>query len=117
MIALFEEMEARGEKCSGKLPNDFWMRAALAFGCVSESFEKRVIQSRQYVETENHLKKAVSLLKEAINYGSETIQAVLGRWSLEKRQSTLLQLRRESEEAFHQLISVVPQAWEVASGQ
>jgi len=109
MIALFEELEARGEKCSERLPNDFWKRAALAFRCISESFEKPETQSGQRVETENYLKKAVSLLKEAINHGAETIQVVLSRWSLQKRQSTLLELQRESEEIFHQLISVVPQ--------
>jgi hypothetical protein len=138
LVALFNELEAREEKCGEHLPNDFWQRATLAVGSINESFEKAKTQSGQSVEVgspsanfinknqegdlvpvemENGLGKAVRLLREAINHGAETIQAVLSRWSLEKRQSTLLQLQRDSEEVFHQLISVAPQVGGIASGQ
>jgi hypothetical protein len=130
LVTLFEELEARGEKCGEHLPNDFWMRAAVAVVCITKSFEKLQTQSGQCVEMgspstnfiyknqegdplsvemENGLEKGLRLLKEAINHGAETIQAVLSRWSLQKRRSTLLELQRESEEVFHHLILIAPE--------
>jgi hypothetical protein len=130
LVALFNELETRSEKCSERLPNNFWKRAALAVGSINESFERDVTQSGQCVEMgspsanfvnknqegdplqlemENGLEKGLRLLKEAINHGAETIKAVLSRWSLRERRSTLLQLQRESEEVFHHLILIAPE--------
>jgi hypothetical protein len=50
LVALFNELEAREEKCGERLPNDFWKRATLAVGYISESFEKPQTQLGQSFE-------------------------------------------------------------------
>jgi hypothetical protein len=98
LIALFQEMERRGQHCESLLPGDFWQRASSALGVASAALEAK----------ENQLESAARLLREAIAHGADTIRSVLGRWDLVRRWEAVLRLEENCAEDMQRLMQVAP---------
>lgn len=106
LIALFEQIELRGQRCESLLPGDFWQRASSAIGVVAQALE----------EKESWLELAVRLLREAIGHGADTISSVLSRWDLVRRWEAILKLEENCAEDMQRLMQVAPNWCEWCEG-
>lgn len=98
LIALWGEIERRGQHCDSLLPGDFWVRASSALGVAADALEQK----------ESRVESAVRLLKEAIGHGADTVRAVFARWSSFRRWEAILRLEENSGEDMQRLMQVVP---------
>jgi hypothetical protein len=98
LIALWGEIERRGQHCESLLPGDFWVRASSAIGVAAEGLEAK----------ESQMESAARLLKEAIDYGADTIRSVLGRLSILQRWEAILKLEANSVDDMQRLVAIAP---------
>jgi hypothetical protein len=98
LIALWGEMERRGQCCESLLPRDFWERASSAIGVAADALEAK----------ENQLESAARLLQQAIAHGADTIRSVLGRWTSLERWQAILRLEENCAEDMQRLMQVAP---------